>query len=154
MISFTYAGDPAGRVRILERWQDLGDYISGIDIHEHGFRTFRKDRVTDYLDAVQALLEHPRTPASPRQPKPAKDNRPHILFTGFAAAHRAELEQQAKDAGLAVKTKVTLECRYLVVGSNAGPTKLEAAHERGACILTEDQFQVMLATGELPEVGV
>lgn len=153
MISFIYTGDAQGRVRVLENWEEVDLYISGFDIHAHGFRTFRKDRVITYLDATEALLTHPRTPPPPRLPKSPKDERPHILFTGFAAAHRAELEQQARDADLAVKKEVTRECRYLVVGSNAGPKKLEVAHERGACILTEEQFHVMLTTGELPEAG-
>lgn len=152
-IGFTYTGDPEGRVRILENWKEVELYISGFDIHEHGYRTFRKDRVIAYLDATEALLKYPRTPPPPRLPKPPKDSCPHILFTGFAAAHRAGLEQQAEAAGLSVKKKVTLECRYLIVGKTPGPTKLAEAHERGACILTEDQFQVMLTTGELPEAG-
>jgi len=74
-----------------------------------------------------------------------------ICFTGFGITERKGLEQEASEAHLDVVKSVTKQLRYLVVGPNAGPSKLKKAQEREVVILTLTQFRAMLETGELPD---
>ena len=73
-----------------------------------------------------------------------------ICFTGFPAALRQELENEAEAANLDIVKSVTKSLRYLVAGPNAGPSKLAKAKEKEVVIMTQDQFHNMLETGELP----
>jgi len=130
----------------VEKWKESGNYIKGMCVFDDKYRTFRKDRVVDYLDDAEPLLRYPR-PAPP----PPVSEKPDILFTGFAKARRAELEQEAASHGLNVRTKVTKKLIYLCCGSNAGPTKVEGARDRGAFILSEESFKHMLETGEIQD---
>lgn len=63
-----------------------------------------------------------------------------VLFTGFKAARRAELEAIATEKGIPVKKSITTNIKYLVTGYNAGPKKIAVAIECGAQILDEDEF--------------
>lgn len=150
IIRFEYVGDRLGKARSLISWRESGKYLQGIDIDDHGFRTFRKDRVARYLDGAEAVLldPHPEPPVLVRK---AVDPRPHIIFTGFAKVQRAALEANASASGMRVCKTVTPTCFYLVAGPNAGPTKVERARSLSAYILGEAQFFALVATGELPE---
>ena len=74
-----------------------------------------------------------------------------ICFTGFSAADRAALEDEARDSHLDVVGNVIMQLRYLVTGPNAGPTKIKKATDLEVVILTVDQYRNMLTTGELPD---
>ncbi len=63
-----------------------------------------------------------------------------ILFTGFKAKRRAELETLAAEKGIAVKKSITPNIKYLVTGYNAGPKKIAVAIECGAQIMDEEEF--------------
>lgn len=80
-----------------------------------------------------------------------RKNAQQICFTGFSATDRAQLEQEAQSAQLEVVRSVTKSLRYLVAGSNAGPSKLQKAKEQEVVLLDADQFHAMLETGELPD---
>lgn len=84
-------------------------------------------------------------------PKPARDQRLQVCFTGFGATRRAELSALAVDGGLRVVTAVTRDLALLVCGSNAGPSKLQKAGAQGATILDEREFGEFMATGEIPD---
>lgn len=131
--------------RVLH-WKESGKYIQGIAAHDNKFRTFRKDRVVEYLDSSDLALLEPH-PAPP----PKVSQSPDVLFTGFSKARRAELEAFAADHGLAVRKTVTKNLVFLCCGGNAGPKKVEAAREQGCYVLLEESFLAMLATGELPD---
>lgn len=75
---------------------------------------------------------------------------PEILFTGFKKDRRAELEAIAQAAGMVIRKNVTTQLDFLCAGSNAGPTKLAEARERGTQVLDEQQLLQMLETGEVP----
>lgn len=152
-IRFTYGIDSPGLVRELVNWDESAKYIKGVDLYDHRVKTFRKDRVRDYLDGAEARLNDPRPdPAVFRSDRDrAPELRPHILFTGFARVQRASLEARAEAAGMRVCKTVTLSCMYLVAGPNAGPTKVADARSKAAYILSEPQFHALLLTGELPD---
>ncbi len=150
---FTYSIDPPGMIRELINWKESAKYIEGVDVSDHRVKTFRKDRVRDYLDGAAALLRDPwPEPALFEvQPGRAPDLRTHIIFTGFAKVQRAALEARAEAAGMRVCKTVTKTCLYLVAGPNAGPSKVANARELNAYILNERQFHALLNTGELPD---
>ena len=152
-IRFTYGTDSVGMVRELVNWKESAKYIQGVDLSDHRVKTFRKDRVREYLDSAETWLQDPRPEPALFQPKRdrAQDLRPHIDFTGYAKVQRAALEARATDAGMQYKDSVTKSCMYLVAGPNAGPSKLEKARQQSAYILSETQFHALLLTGELPD---
>lgn len=139
----------------VANWTEAGHYIEGYALNAQAFRTFRKDRVLEYLNDGGLLLKDPRPPAPPkitRSKAPAHDpNVPQILFTGFGKDHRANLEQQAGSAGLRVTKTVTQALTFLCAGPNAGPKKVAKAKEQHVYIVTEHQLFVLLETGELPD---
>lgn len=103
------------------------------------------DHLGDFLRQRSAARATTRASATPRAPE-----RPQILFTGFAAARRQQLEAAARRAGLHVVTKVTRNLRWLCTGPKDSPGKTTQALERGAEILTESQFESQFQS--LPEM--
>ncbi|CAJ0700458.1 hypothetical protein LMG18102_03224 [Ralstonia mannitolilytica] len=141
----------------LTDWEEVGHYIEGICVRARAFRTFRKDRVIQYLYGCDSLLRNPR-PSGPPPVRVANSagmeragERLEILFTGFPSAQRAELEQRAADAGLHVCKTVTQGLHFLCVGPNAGPSKIRKSRERGSYIVSYEQLLALLETGELPD---
>lgn len=76
---------------------------------------------------------------------------PEICFTGFKSADKTRLELLALENGFTIRTSIAKNLDFLVYGSNAGPSKMNQAFERGIPCLTEDEFLEMLETGEVPE---
>lgn len=136
--------------RRLSDWKESGKYIIGWCDQAKAVRTFRKDRVVQYGEGVAELL----TDASPEPPPPVRrkaSTLPEILFTGFPAAVRTELEQFATESGMKVVKSATQNLAYLCGGPNAGPSKVERARQNGAWILDRDALFELIETGELPE---
>ncbi len=139
--------------RALTKWSEVGHYIKGFSSGDSAVRTFRKDRITEYLDGAAKHLENPYESAPPRLVKEQpSDQRPQILFTGFASVLRAELEEQSIAAGLNVCKTVTKFLCYLCIGPNAGPTKVEKSRAQNVYIVDEAQLRLLLETGELPDI--
>lgn len=148
---------PGGEVtqRHLERWAEVGHYVEGFDVSAQQFRTFRKDRVLEYLDGAQARLREPHSSPPPRARTGAPpDARPQILFTGFAAVQRAHLESLADAGGLKVVKTVTQGLSFLCSGPNAGPAKVAKSRTQGVYIVREPELHALLATGELPDYAI
>lgn len=139
--------------RTLTQWSEAGHYIEGNDASSGGaFRTFRKDRVQQYLNGSAERLHTPHSTPPPRPARNATpDTRPQMLFTGFAKAQRAALEAQADGAGLRVVQTVTQGLSFLVCGATAGPAKVAKARAQGVYIVPALHLQQLLETGELPE---
>lgn len=150
-IKFSYR-DADGResVRTLTHWSENTRYIQGRGEGDTLPRTFRKDRVVEYLEGADQLLFDKAPPAPEPAPKAAPDLRAQILFTGFKAAERAALEAFAEQSGFRVMKTAGKSLALLCIGSNAGPTKVEAARAAGAFILNEMEFNQLAKTGELP----
>tara|TARA_R110002012_G_scaffold321621_2_gene550163 strand:+ start:5074 stop:5844 length:771 start_codon:yes stop_codon:yes gene_type:complete len=150
-LRFTYE-DFNGNItsRRLKDWSDDSEYIKGFCLDRHDQRTFRKDRIIAFSSGENLLRS--KRPA----PKPIRRNTPstkpmEILFTGFAKARRAELEAQALDEGMIVRTRVTQALDFLCVGPKAAPSKQVEAEHRGAIVLDEMAFYDLLESGELPD---
>lgn len=169
-IKFSYR-DAKGDVsqRELIQWSENSAYIQGRSAGDSFPKTFRKDPIVEILLGAELLLNDAAPPAPTLLPKPrpatvavsaAASHHPQpktppgginqVLFTGFAAAHRTELEQKAMDSGLKVMSTPGKSLTFLCYGDNAGPTKVAKAQEAGAFIIDAEQFLSMITTGEMP----
>lgn len=150
-LRFVYQ-DAKGEVRewVIPRWTENSRYIQGRSEIDTLPRTFRKDRVLEYLAGAEQLLFERAEPAPEPAPRAQPDSRPQILFTGFKAADRELLESKAASHGFRVMKTAGKSLAVLCIGYNAGPSKVEAAREAGAFIVTEEQLDHLLLTGEVP----
>lgn len=169
-IKFSYR-DAKGNLshRELVQWSENSLYLQGRSASDSFPKTFRKDRIVEVLLGAELLLNDAAPPAPKLQSKPAPSalasfeaasSTPNpksppgginqILFTGFAATHRAELEQKALDFGLKVMSTPGKTLTFLCYGDNAGPTKVAKALEAGAFIIDSEQFLSLITTGEMP----
>ncbi|MFO3797954.1 MAG: BRCT domain-containing protein, partial [Anaerolineales bacterium] len=128
-------------------------------------KTYRKDRVIEYLEGQELLLNDAAPPVPKSKPRlnsldivnvaaaarpdpiPTTDGQNQILFTGFNASLREELEQKAVNFGLKVMKTAGKTLTFLCYGDNAGPAKVEKARVAGAFIIDSDQFLSMIQTG-------
>lgn len=151
-IRFIY-GNAKGEVDTwtLTRWKEAGNYIQGCTDDDTKPRSFRKDRVHEYLLGHEQLRSLETTDLPVPAPCKPVDARPQILFTGFAKVQRADLERRAAEGGLAVVKTPTVALAVLCAGPNAGPSKVEKARAAGAFIVDQAQLLHLLGTGEIPE---
>ena len=105
--------------------------------------------MVEYLEGADQLLFDKAPPAPEPAPKAAPDLRAQILFTGFKAAERAELEAFAEQSGFRVMKTAGKSLAFLCIGANAGPSKVEAARLAGAFILTVSELNSLVNTGEV-----
>lgn len=160
-VSFLYKN---GQGEISDRTVDVAQvgtsHFAGFCHRELDERTFRFDRIigvatlTDTSakvlpDELRDLLRGYDEQELRRRKRAAAKTGHEILFTGFKKERRAELEDIAQNAGMVVRKNVTNNLDFLCAGSNAGPTKLAEARERGVMVLDEQQFVRMLETGEV-----
>lgn len=153
VLSFSYK-DSKGNVteRLLTHWKETSVYIQGRSESDDFYRTFRKDRVIEYLLGAEHLVfDRAPPPPPPFSKKLPTDIRGQILFTGFKSEARAALEDLAATNGLRVVKTPTKDLAFLCAGYNAGWTKVKAAVEKGAFILSEAQLLAMFETGEIFE---
>lgn len=169
-IKFSYK-DAKGEVtqRELVQFSENSIYIQGRSAADSFPKTFRKDRIVEVYVGAELLLNDAAPPAPtlkqkpspaaiavsatnshPPQPKVPPGGISQILFTGFAAAYRAELEQKALDSGLNVMRTPGKSLTFLCYGDNAGPTKVAKAQQAGAFIIDAEQFLSLITTGEMP----
>lgn len=134
--------------RELSLWKESGFYIHEIRDGKI-FRTFRKDRIIEYVAGGEAHLAEPF--AAPPPKLSARDDKLQILFTGFPKVQRAVLEAKAAAHGLHVCKSVTNGLMFLCGGPNAGPAKLEKARSQHVYIIKQHQFLQFVETGELPD---
>ena len=134
-LSFVYT-NAAGETkrRCLINWGEVGHYIKGFDQTVGKVLTFRKDRIIEYVDVfdIHAILVEPFSKPPPIiNSRLEPDQRPHIVFTGFSAARKVELETFANEGGLRVVKSVTQNLVFLCFGKTAGVLKLEKARAQG-----------------------
>lgn len=133
--------------RELRSWNASGQYIKGYCLASSAIRTFRRDRVLEFLDG-EALLEAASTASAPIASAP--DRPMEILFTGFKTDIRQELEKEAELEGMVVRKSLTKNLDFLCAGPNAGPRKLSEAKGKGVTVMDEAAFLEFLNTGVLP----
>lgn len=161
-VSFLYENSQG---EISDRTVDVDQvgtsHFAGFCRRELDERTFRFDRIIGMAtltdtgekvlpDELRDLLRGYDEQELRRRKRATAKTSHEILFTGFKKDRRAELEGIAQAAGMVVRKNVTTNLDFLCAGSNAGPTKLAEALERGVMVLDEQQFVRMLETGEVP----
>jgi hypothetical protein len=136
-------------------------HFAGFCHMEGDNRTFRFDRILGMAtlddsgkmvlpENLRDLLRGYDEQELRRRKRAAAKTCSEILFTGFKKDRRAELEDIAQAAGMVVRKNVTANLDFLCAGSNAGPTKIAEALDRGVMVLDEQQLLRMLETGEVP----
>lgn len=164
-IKFRYC-DSKGVVteRELLQWSENSNYIQGRSGGDTFPKTFRKDRIVEFLLGEDLLLKEAAPPAprprpsdlaaaaasSNKTPKNTSNGPNAILFTGFTASYRSELELLAEGFGMKVVKTPSKSLTFLCYGDNAGPSKVAKAQEAGAFIINAGEFLNLLQTGELP----
>ena len=96
------------------------------------------------------IFSNSKPPIPSKKPHAKSQDKIEVLFTGFTKNRRDELEALALEFNMRVCKTVTVGLNYLVCGYNAGPKKMADAKVRGAVLLFEEQFLLLLETGELP----
>lgn len=105
---------------------------------------------TDLTDNEIALLTDKEAWALIYSLSPKKDTRMQICMTGMSKNSKDELKLLANKHNFKIVSSITKSLDFLICGENAGPTKLEKANQQEVQILNEDEFRIMLITGELP----
>lgn len=163
---FTYA-DSAGaaepRTVDVARISSNGSltYLEGHCHARKAERTFRTDRIRGSLTdmdsgevvSVKRLLAEvrgrsnmayrPEAAAKPVSTQ-TKEWQTAVLFTGFTAAKRDELEELAYAAGWDVRSTVGSTLDYLVTGPRAGSSKVAKAEELGVSVIDEELFRALV----------
>lgn len=151
-LRFVYRnGDGVESERTLIKWNENSRYINGRSADDSLPKTYRKDRIVEFLQGEELLLGDAAPPAPEPAPRAPSDQRPQIQFTGFPKAEKAELEELAAAHGLWVMSKAGKNLAFLCCGPNAGPKKIANAHDAGATIMDSAAFRHLLATGEIPD---
>ncbi|MFJ1231391.1 BRCT domain-containing protein [Yersinia proxima] len=135
------------------------DYFQGYSIDKRSYRTFRKDRVLEMFDDKSQLPPLVSTShdgetfnsklLNDSKNKVAKVSKIEICFTGFNKEEKDRLTELAKNNGLDVKSGVTSKLYFLCCGENAGPRKIELANGKGVFLITSEQFEHFIETGEI-----
>mgnify|MGYP003385443300 CR=1 FL=1 len=154
--------DARGNVtaREVESISESGDYLQGICLKANSLRTFRIDRILEYVNPSnfeQRLAFHitnypPPKPKSTSTRKTNTTGNPEICFTGFKKEDKEVLTKLAEKSGMFIRSSVTEYLDFLCCGYNAGPKKIDKARHQGAVALNESQLKEMLETGEIPEI--
>lgn len=129
-------------------------YVEGYCLEKRANRTFKLDRIigsltraetgeimtaNDWFSELSSVSVSTDTKVI-RPPKKtitvaAPNEAPSILFTGFKRAEREAMEQLAENAGWRIRKTVSMTLDYLVIGDNAGPSKLKEATSLGVEIV-------------------
>lgn len=81
---------------------------------------------------------------------PKREKRLEICFTGFTDAEKTELMALTEKTDMSVVTKVTVGLFMLCAGATPGPAKINQATAQGARIVSREQLEDFIHTGELP----
>ncbi|HHF6565528.1 TPA: BRCT domain-containing protein [Haemophilus influenzae] len=161
IIEFTYTnadGDTKHREVRVDYTDDV--YIEGYCYVAGDNRTFRLDRIDGLIEqngefyTVDEWLEQRGIRKNQYQSKlssKSTSSQLEICFTGFSKVDREYLESLAEIHDFKVRKTVTKNLNFLIMGDNAGPTKINSAIDVGATLLDENEFKTMIETGEIPQ---
>ncbi|HHF3866767.1 TPA: BRCT domain-containing protein [Haemophilus influenzae] len=161
VIEFTYTnaqGETSEREVRVDYTDDV--YIEGYCYVAGDNRTFRLDRIDGLIEqngefyTVDEWLEQRGIRKNQYQSKlssKSTSSQLEICFTGFSKVDREYLESLAEIHDFKVRKTVTKNLNFLIMGDNAGPTKINSAIDVGATLLDENEFKTMIETGEIPQ---
>lgn len=104
---------------------------------------FAQQQTIQLLEKLQAAGVHPR---APRHAEEGTFSGKTFVFTGTLSVPREEAERQVKEAGGKASSSVSKVTDYVVVGDKPG-SKATKAQQLGVTVLTEEEFQQLLAGG-------
>lgn len=143
MLSFDYRGRNGVEQASLLKWHESGRYLVGMCLQDGRRKAYRIDLVQSYHDEAERLLKRPRQDGPEvilAARKGLSSKSLQLYAEGFDAAASRRISDQAKAAGMLVRSGVTKFLDFLVVGPGAGDKPVEKARARFAFILTEEQF--------------
>jgi NAD-dependent DNA ligase len=129
-------------------------YLQGYCRLANNLRTFRKDRILDFLDGgddPESRVKHYISITPPPKNPPKSHHLLDVCFTGFKSEDKERLKRLAESSEMIVRSSVTRSLNFLCCGYNAGPKKIEKARKQNVIALSEEQFIKLLETGEVPE---
>lgn len=127
-----------------------GDYLQGLALPDETVKTFRQDRIVEFVDDADQLADRFGYWSTNKASLPRHGHAIEIHFTGFKAADKSALSQRASDAGLVVRHSMSGYLDFLCCGYNASAKKIEQARNQGVLILSEAEFLNLVETGEIP----
>ena len=155
--------DASGNItaRIVRNTSESADYLQGICLDANTLRTFRIDRILEFVNSsnIEKRLVFYIKNCPPPEPKPKSTSKRNIntkgqleiCFTGFKSLDKEALIELAQQSNMLIRSSVTTNLDFLCCGDNAGPKKIEKARNQGVIALNENQFEEMLKTGEIPQ---
>lgn len=120
-------------------------YIEGYCHYREDFRTFRLDRIISGITVdgvVYSVDDWLKT-------KNIFRHKFTVCFLGFKDI--AKLSAIAEENHFDVRTNISKNLNFLVLGKNADKTKVEKALGYGVVCMSENEFIQMIETGEIPE---
>lgn len=137
--------------RELTNFKMSAGKVRGICLDRNAIRTFRLERIVEFLEGEEQLYATKATPRSrPEMPDAVRSGNPEITFSGFDAKTRASLEKTAQAHGFVVRKSVTKNLDYFVAGQRRSGAKLAEAEEKPGCsVIDKEGFLWLVATGEV-----
>ena len=139
---------------------DQYHYLMGWSVSSDTVKTLRSDRVHQEFKTIEeaelALSTMDILPLNnvdnynPNYHISALDNF-DICFTGFKKSESDELKKLAHENDMNICKSVTLHLNMLCCGYNAGPVKVRKAMNKGIFIVSRQQFEHFVETGEIPD---
>lgn len=165
-------GDVSERIvkfRHIEHNENGYFYLTGFCHQAWQIRTFRIDRIIDTITDLETgeivkaeewfkrisddpalntlIVKKEKSQSPPIRKKPtfprSVQTGKGVLFTGFKAAERAELEAMVPQVGWHVRKSVSPTVDIVVAGYNAGPKKVQEAIDLGIPVVSEKVFKEM-----------
>ncbi|MDQ7735780.1 hypothetical protein QT231_24065 [Halomonas sp. SpR1] len=137
--------------RELTNFKMSAGKVRGICLDRNAIRTFRLERIVEFLEGEEQLYATKAKPRSrPEMPDAVRSGNPEITFSGFDAKTRASLEKTAQAHGFVVRKSVTKNLDYFVAGQRRSGAKLVEAEEKPGCsVIDKEGFLWLVATGEV-----
>lgn len=126
--------------------------VSGVgpQIADSIYRFFRQDETKEVLRKLRLAGVLPEAEAVPEARSRAFSGKSFVFTGTLPTLQRADAEAKVRELGGAATGSVTKSTSFVVAGEKAG-SKLEKARQLGIPVLTEEQFQQMVAEAEQEE---
>ena len=133
--------------------------MSAICLETGRYKSYRKDRVLEYLDDfshAEKRLKHYKSITADlfdqtSIKKEVETEGLTIHFVGFRGKISSELRKLAQDHGITIKTSPSKQVDFLCCGDGFTNRQRHIATKIDAVLISESQFRLLLKTGEMPE---
>lgn len=126
--------------RELTNFKMSAGKVRGICLDRNAIRTFRLERIVEFLEGEEQLYETKATPPPrPEMQDFVRSGDPEITFSGFDAKTLSELEKTAKAHGFVVRKSVTKNLDYFVAGPRRSAVKVTEAEDKPGCTVIDKE---------------